>query len=86
MTDVSAEDVAEFKRQGDFDAFLAQITGRSTPAAEPEPEIEEPAFHIRRPGAWPCGTAATGPAPPPCNECQTRTAHPHPTDPKEPTA
>ncbi|WP_329542740.1 hypothetical protein [Streptomyces sp. NBC_01358] len=23
-------------------------------------QAEEPCFHIRRPGAWPCGTAATG--------------------------
>lgn len=24
----------------------------------------------RRPGAWPCGTAATGPTPQPCADCQ----------------
>ncbi|WP_329114537.1 hypothetical protein [Streptomyces sp. NBC_01353] len=32
-------------------------------------EPEAPCYHIPRPGAWPCGTAATGPTPKPCARC-----------------
>ncbi|NYV73122.1 hypothetical protein [Streptomyces sp. UH6] len=72
MTDLSPEDVAELRAQGDFRDYLRQITGRGvaakpapTAAAEPKP----PAYHIARPGAWPCGTAPSGPTPPTCGNC-----------------
>ncbi|MFE9850275.1 hypothetical protein ACFYPN_15895 [Streptomyces sp. NPDC005576] len=71
----SIEDITEAREQGDLTALLLMAAGltpkapRPRQAAEPEPIC----FHIRRPGAWPCGTAATGPTPQPCNECRAST-------------
>lgn len=77
VTDLSPEDIAEMRKQGDLKAFLRSLTGRP-PAHVPaqrdaDPVDEEPCYHIRRPGAWPCGTAATGPTPQPCADCQKET-------------
>lgn len=72
MTDLNADDVAELKRQGDFEAFLAQIAGKAPPKAESAATPTEPGYHIPRRGAWPCGTAASGPTPRPCNDCQPK--------------
>ena len=72
MYEPSPEDIAEARREGDLAALLLMAAGiapkapRQRQAAEPEP----PCFHIRRAGAWPCGTAATGPTPKPCTDCQ----------------
>ena len=77
MTDIRPEDIAELRKQGDLRAFLRQLTGRPTSAEAPALELavedEKPCYHIRRPGAWPCGTAATGPTPAPCADCQKET-------------
>lgn len=68
----SVEDIVAAREQGDLKALLLMAAG-VTPtvpkrqAAEPE----KPCYHLRRPGAWPCGTAATGPTPKPCPECQS---------------
>ncbi|MEV5189292.1 hypothetical protein [Streptomyces werraensis] len=65
-------DLAAMRAEGDLLPYLISLTGR-TPAkpksTEPETAVE-PSYHIPRPGAWPCGTAATGPTPKPCNDCQ----------------
>ncbi|MEU1433992.1 hypothetical protein ABZ438_07825 [Streptomyces sp. NPDC005786] len=69
----SVDDIVAAREQGDLKALLLMAAG-ITLSAVPKPreaEVEEgPCFHIRRPGAWPCGTAATGPTPQPCTECQ----------------
>jgi hypothetical protein len=69
MTGPTAEDIAAMREDGDLTDYLIALTGRSRikpkptkTAAEPEP----PAYHIPRKGAWPCGTAPSGPTPPPC--------------------
>jgi hypothetical protein len=69
VTDFDAEDVAAMREQGDFRAFLNQITGRAPAKPKPEAEDDQPGYHIPRKGAWPCGTAASGPTPAPCNDC-----------------
>jgi len=69
----SLEDFAAAREQGDLKALLLLAAGL-TPGAVPqqrEPEPEPPCYHIARPGAWPCGTAATGPTPAPhCDDCK----------------
>ncbi|MBD0743520.1 hypothetical protein [Streptomyces sp. CBMA152] len=75
MKDISAEDVAAIKAQGDFDALLAQISGRATAKPAPaQPTEDQPApYRITHVGGWPLGTAASGPTPPPdvctCAKC-----------------
>ena len=67
---IGPEDIAALREQGDLKAYLLALTGR-TPAT-PEPAIyepKEPPYHIPRKGAWPCGTAPSGPTPPPCGSC-----------------
>ena len=72
---VDAEDIAALREEGFLKQYLLSLTGR--PLAKPEPtktESEPSKFHIPRPGAWPCGTAASGPTPPPCNHQPTEGA------------
>lgn len=74
MTELSVEDVAAMRAEGSLRDYFQVLTGR-TPA-KPKPAAAEPeprGYHVSRPGAWPCGTAATGPTPPPCTTC-THTA------------
>ncbi|WP_405944709.1 hypothetical protein [Streptomyces sp. NBC_00932] len=73
MTDISPQVIAELREQGDLSAYIRSLTGRpplSKPAEETELKPDQPSFHIPRRGAWPCGTAATGPTPKPCTDCQ----------------
>ncbi|MFE9738863.1 hypothetical protein [Streptomyces sp. NPDC006477] len=72
MTDLTPEDVAEARAQGDIKALLLLAAGitPAMPKQRTASEPETPCYHIARPGAWPCGTAATGPMPgPSCPEC-----------------
>lgn len=71
----SVEDLAAMREEGDLLPYLISLTGR-TPAKPKaaEPAAQEPKYHIRRPGAWPCGTAASGPTPLPCDDCPPRPA------------
>lgn len=75
MTELSVEDVAELRKQGDFRAYLLQAASR---AVEPKPKpalaaVPAPGYRIAHVGGWPLGTAATGPTPPPdvctCAKC-----------------
>jgi hypothetical protein len=67
MVEPSIEDIAEMRTEGSLREYFELLTGRTRPAPKPEPaEPQLPAYHIARPGAWPCGTAATGPTPKPC--------------------
>lgn len=72
MTDIDTADIVAMREQGDLKAYLLSLTGRaSATAADTEPA--KPAYHIPRPGAWPCGTAASGPTPAPCEDCKEGT-------------
>ena len=68
----SVEDIVAARDQGDLKALLLMAAG-VTPTApkQRQAEPEKPCYHIRHPGAWPCGSAASGPTPPLCRECQT---------------
>ncbi|MEU9436559.1 hypothetical protein [Streptomyces sp. NPDC048252] len=60
-------DIAAMREDGDLEAYLRALTGRVPKQPKPAAaEPNDPGYHIARPGAWPCGTAATGPTPPPC--------------------
>ncbi|WP_406501927.1 hypothetical protein OHA04_37445 [Streptomyces sp. NBC_01590] len=73
MYEPSPEDIAAARKEGDLTALLLMAAGIAPKAPKQrQAEPEKPCFHIRRPGAWPCGTAASGPTPPPCNDCQNR--------------
>jgi hypothetical protein len=66
VTEISIEDVAALRRQGDFRAFLSHAAGRGV---EPDPKptltaVESPGYRIAHVGGWPLGTAASGPTPP----------------------
>ena len=64
--DINSADIVVMREQGDLKAYLLSLAGRTpTPAADPA----KPAYHIPRKGAWPCGTAPSGPTPPPCQDC-----------------
>lgn len=67
----TAEGIAAARAQGYLKELLLEAAG-ITPKApkQRQPEPAEPCFHIARPGAWPCGTAASGPSPgPTCPDC-----------------
>lgn len=70
MTDLTPEDIAEARKQGDVKALLLLAAGITPAVPKQRAEPDAPCYHIARPGAWPCGTAATGPMPgPSCPEC-----------------
>ena len=76
MNELSVEDVAALRKQGDFRAYLLQAAGRSVePQTKPAPltAVPTPGYRIAHVGGWPLGTAATGPTPPPdrctCAKC-----------------
>lgn len=66
MTELSVEDVAALRKQGDFRAFLSQAAGRpvEAPAKPTLTAVPTPGYRIAHVGGWPLGTAATGPTPP----------------------
>lgn len=68
MTDIDPADIVAMREQGDLKAYLLSLAGR-TATAERDTEPAKAVYHIPRKGAWPCGTAATGPTPPPCGRC-----------------
>lgn len=64
------EDIAALRADGDLVSYLLSLTGRTPTKPKPaEAEPPAPAYHIPRKGAWPCGTAPSGPTPPPCGNC-----------------
>lgn len=71
MTGFQPDDLAAIRDEdGSLVGLFAHLAGKplQQPGAD-EPEDETPLYHIPRKGAWPCGTAATGPTPPPCGSC-----------------
>jgi hypothetical protein len=78
VTDINVEDIAELRKDPDsFRDYLRHITGRpvDAPRDTPVDEPEKPPYHIPRKGAWPCGTAPSGPTPPPCGNCPPAPHH-----------
>jgi hypothetical protein len=76
---IDPDDVAALRGDDDLVDYLLSLTVAAPP--EPAPAAAaaaaaptEPSYHIPRRGAWPCGTAASGPTPAPCNDCQKGTA------------
>lgn len=68
---VDPDDVAALRADGDLVSYLLSLTGATPPPPKPaEEEAPEVDIHIPRPGAWPCGTAPSGPTPPPCDDCR----------------
>lgn len=65
MADLTAEDVAEMRAQGDFRAFLRTISGKAPRPASPRPKPDPAPAPERdpnhRPGAWPAGTSRPAP-------------------------
>ncbi|MBB1252889.1 hypothetical protein H3146_05845 [Streptomyces sp. OF3] len=72
MTGFSPDDMAAMRKQGDIGALFTALLGKSPPPDAAGLEDERPAYHVARPGAWPCGTAPSGPSPgPTCGRCTT---------------
>lgn len=65
MTDLTPEDIAATRQEGDLVALLLMAGGR-TPSAPKQrtadPELDN--VHIAHPGAWPSGTSRPTPVPP----------------------
>lgn len=59
------EDIAALREDGDLIGYLLSLTGAVPPKPEPaEPEVPaEPEYFIAHRGAWPIGTAPSGPTP-----------------------
>lgn len=71
MTGLQADDLAAVREEGSLVDLFTQLAGKTLPrpVTEDAPEEKKPGYHIPRPGAWPCGTAPSGPTPPPCGNC-----------------
>jgi hypothetical protein len=69
MDKPTVDDIAAMREDGDLTDYLISLTGRARTKPKPAEDAEPapPAYHIPRPGAWPCGTAASGSTPPPCS-------------------
>lgn len=60
-TELTVEDIAELRKQGDFREFLRMHIATNRPAAPPAPPtaaVRRDSSH--RPGAWPAGTRPPG--------------------------
>lgn len=76
MSGLTPEDIAAAREQGDLKFLMLQaggLTAKVPAQRDAAPVDEESCYHIRRPGAWPCGTAASGPTPQPCPDCLKET-------------
>jgi hypothetical protein len=76
-TELSAEDIAALREQGDLKDYLLSLVGRAPmKTVKPKPvlaAVPAAGYRIAHTGGWPLGTAATGPTPPPdactCARC-----------------
>lgn len=66
MAAIDPADITAMRAEGSLREFLQLLTGKAATKPEQSAEDEQPKYHIARPGAWPCGTAASGPTPGPC--------------------
>jgi hypothetical protein len=69
MIGLQPDDLAAIRQEGSLVDLFTALAGKQITQPEPEAEEEKPHYHIPRKGAWPCGTAASGPTPTPCNDC-----------------
>ncbi|MGW1615753.1 hypothetical protein ACWCQZ_41155 [Streptomyces sp. NPDC002285] len=70
MTGFQPDDLAAIRaEEGSLVALFTQLAGKQIAQSEPQVEDAKPKYHIPRKGAWPCGTAPSGPTPPPCDDC-----------------
>lgn len=69
--DIDPADLVAMREQGDLTTYLLTLGGLSRTARQAPADPEKPPYHIPRKGAWPCGTAPSGPTPPPCGNCPT---------------
>lgn len=69
MTGFQPDDLAAIRQEGSLVDLFTALVGKQITQPEPPAEDDQPLYHIPRKGAWPCGTAATGPTPAPCNDC-----------------
>ncbi|HEY6117672.1 MAG TPA: hypothetical protein VI172_17090 [Candidatus Dormibacteraeota bacterium] len=67
--DIDSADIVAMREQGDLKAYLLSLAGRTPTSAPAATGPAELGYHIPRKGAWPCGTAASGPTPTPCDDC-----------------
>jgi hypothetical protein len=67
---IDSADIVAMREQGDLKAYLLALGGRTPTVPKSAAAPDRPAYHLPRKGAWPCGTAASGPTPPPCPECR----------------
>lgn len=85
MNQLSPEDIAAMRKQGDLSDYLRSVIASVPAPAKPRPALTAvPAagYRIAHTGGWPLGTAATGPTPPPdactcarCSHNPTSTTH-----------
>jgi len=75
MSELTAEDIAALRADGDLEDYFRSLIGKPA-KARPKPTLAAvPAagYRITHTGGWPLGTAATGPTPPPdactCAKC-----------------
>lgn len=72
------EDIAALREDGDLVGYLLSLVGATPPKpAETEPEEQpEPEYFIAHRGAWPIGSAPSGPTPTngrcSCPQCNPR--------------
>ena len=72
LTELSVEDVAELRRQGDFRDYLRQVAASEAEeelAPGPLAVVPSPGYRITHVGGWPLGTAASGPLAPSAKRC-----------------
>jgi hypothetical protein len=62
---LSPEDIAALRKDGDLESYLRSLTGAPSPKPAPaEPAApDEPDYVIPHRGAWPIGSAPSGPTP-----------------------
>lgn len=70
MTGFQPDDLAAIRQEGSLVDLFTALVGKQITQPDPEPEDDKPVYHTPRQGAWPCGTAASGPTPAPCGECK----------------
>ncbi|GAA3268027.1 hypothetical protein [Streptomyces lavendulae] len=65
MTDLTPEDIAAARKEGDLVALLLMSAGRTLAVPKQRTtELEPDAVHIAYPGAWPTGARRPAPVPP----------------------
>lgn len=65
MSELTPEDIAAAREQGDLVPLLLMNSGLTVkaPKAAPDTAAKAPPLPRRRPGAWPIGTKPPGPTP-----------------------